>query len=91
MTSPFDGLAKGYVQNIPFVKQNRKTIANVVGLLTNGLLLLVGLPLSGTWQVGVAVAIQGLFAFAAWLVPNAITAQQAQELDEYVGRHRKAE
>lgn len=91
MTSPFDGFAKSYVQEIPFVKQNRKTIANLVGLVTNGLLLLVGLPLSGAWQVGVAIAIQGLFTVAAWLVPNAITAQQAQELDEYVGRHRQAD
>lgn len=88
MTSAFDGFAKSYVQEIPFVKQNRKTIANIVGLVTNGLLLLVGLPLSPSWQVGVAVAIQGLFAVAAWVVPNAITAQQAKELDEYVGKHR---
>lgn len=91
MTSAFDGFAKSYVQEIPFVKQNRKTIANVVGLLANGLVLLVGLPLSPSWQVGVAIVIQGLFAVAAWLVPNAITAQQAKELDEYVGKHRAPE
>ena len=91
MTAAFDGLAKSYVQNIPFVKQNRKTIANVVGLFANALVLLVGLPISGTAQAVVVVSIQVLAAVAAWLVPNAITAQQAQELDEYVGRHRKAD
>ncbi len=88
MTSPFDGLAKGYVQNIPFVKQNRKTIANVVGLLANALVLVIGLPISGTMQAVVVVSIQVLAAVAAWLVPNAITAQQAKELDDYVGKHR---
>ena len=77
------------LQNIPFVKQNRKTIANVVGLLANVLVLLVGLPISGTAQVVLAISIQGVFAVSAWLVPNAITPQQASELDEYVGRHRK--
>lgn len=91
MTAAFDGLAKSYVQNIPFVKQNRKTIANVVGLIANALVLLVGLPISGTAQAIVVVSIQVLAAVAAWLVPNAITIQQAQELDEYVGRHRKAD
>lgn len=91
MTAAFDGLAKSYVQNIPFVKQNRKTIANVVGLLANGLVLLIGLPISGTAQAIVVVSIQVLAAVAAWLVPNAITAQQAKELDDYVGKHRKAE
>jgi hypothetical protein len=90
MTAAFDGFAQAYVQNIPFVKQNRKTIANVVGLLANLLVLLVGLPISGTMQAVVVVSIQVLAAVAAWLVPNAITPQQAQELDEYVGRHRKA-
>lgn len=87
--SGLDGFAKSYVQNIPFVKQNRKTIANVVGLLANVLVLLVGLPISGTAQVVLAISIQGVFALSAWLVPNAITPQQASELDEYVGRHRK--
>lgn len=87
--SGLDGFAKPYVQNIPFVKQNRKTIANVVGLLANVLVLLVGLPISGTAQVVLAISIQGVFALSAWLVPNAITPQQASELDEYVGRHRK--
>lgn len=91
MTAAFDGFAKSYVQNIPFVKQNRKTIANIVGLLANVLVLLVGLPISGTAQAVVVVVIQVLAAAAAWLVPNAITAQQAQELDEYVGRHRRAD
>lgn len=88
MTSPFDGFAKSYVQEIPFVKQNRKTIANLVGLLANALVLVIGLPISGTMQAVVVVSIQVLAAVAAWLVPNAITAQQAQELDEYVGKHR---
>ena len=87
--SGLDGFAKSYVQNFPFVKQNRKTIANVVGLLANVLVLLVGLPISGTAQVVLAISIQGVFAVSAWLVPNAITPQQASELDEYVGRHRK--
>lgn len=91
MTAAFDGLAKGYVQNIPFVKQNRKTIANVVGLIANALVLVIGLPISGTAQAIVVVSIQVLAAVAAWLVPNAITVQQAQELDEYVGRHRKGD
>lgn len=91
MTSPFDGMAKSYVQNIPFVKQNRKTIANVVGLLANGMILLIGLPLSGTVQAVVIIGIQVLAAVASWLVPNAITSQQAQELDDYVGKHRAAE
>lgn len=88
MTSAFDGFAKSYVQEIPFVKQNRKTIANVVGLLANALVLVIGLPISGTMQAVVVVSIQVLAAVAAWLVPNAITAQQAKELDEYVGKHR---
>ena len=91
MTAAFDGFAKSYVQEIPFVKQNRKTIANVVGLLANALILVIGLPISGTAQAVVVVAVQVLAAFTAWLVPNAITAQQAQELDEYVGRHRRAD
>lgn len=91
MTSAFDGFAKSYVQEIPFVKQNRKTIANVVGLLANALVLVIGLPISGTMQAVVVVSIQVLAAVAAWLVPNAITAQQAQELDDYVGKHRKGD
>lgn len=91
MAGAFDGFAKSYVQEIPFIKQNRKTIANVVGLLANALVLLIGLPISGTGQAVIVVSIQVLAAVTAWLVPNAITAQQAQELDEYVGRHRKAD
>lgn len=88
MTSAFDGFAKSYVQNIPFVAQNRKTIANVAGLIANGLILLISLPISGTAQAAIVIAIQVLAAAVAWLVPNAITEQQAAELDAYVGKHR---
>lgn len=95
MTAPNNTAVAEWVQSLPLYKKYAKGIAALVGGLINLAWLLTVLPaqlVPTGWAFGVAVAVQFLVGVIGVVaVPNSPTAKQAQELDEYVGRHRKAD
>lgn len=90
-----DALVKEYVQTTPRLAPYRKTIANVAGLLGALAAFLVTVPtewLPVGWGYGIAVGVQATGTIVGYLVPNAVTPEQAQKITDYVdtyGRHAK--
>lgn len=88
-----DALIREYIMSNPRLAPYRKTIATAVAFLVSLLGFLVSIPTEWlppqvTGAITVAVGLTGLLTY---IVPNAMTKQQAEEFEGYVGRHRKAD
>ncbi|MCF8610077.1 hypothetical protein L5G28_07860 [Gordonia sp. HY285] len=96
MTAPEQDLA-GFLRDKlaaqPWYKTYANTVTTVVTLGVNVLWVLVslGVDIDPTVIGAVAAAIQGLGAVGVKLTPNGVTRRQIDDLEGYVGRHRKAE
>lgn len=95
MTTPPNTALAEYVQSTPIYKRYAKAIAAFVAGLANLAWLLTVLPASlvpTNVAIAVALAVQfivGIIGVVA--VPNSPTAKQLQQVEDYVGKHRRPE
>lgn len=86
-------LLQDALANQPWYRRYANTVTTLVGLGVNVLwiLLSVGVNIDPSVIVGVAAAIQALGVVGVRVTPNGITERQVAELEQYAGKHRKAE
>ncbi|MBJ8342767.1 hypothetical protein JGU71_28145 [Antrihabitans sp. YC3-6] len=94
MTTPDNSALAEYVQSTSIYKRYAKGIAAAVAALINLVWLLTVLPaglVPTNVAIGLALAVQvigGVLGVVA--LPNSPTIRQAEEIEAYVGRHRRS-
>ncbi|WP_282775854.1 hypothetical protein [Nocardia sp. CC201C] len=84
-----------YIQSTPIYRRYAKGITATVAAAINAVWLLTVLPFELVPEraaITAAILVQVLGGVIGVVsVPNSPTARQAREIDEYIGRHRKAD
>ena len=75
----------------PWYRRSANTVTSIVTLGVNALWVLasVGVDVDPAVIGGVAAAIQVLGVVGIRLTPNGVTQRQIDEIEQYVGRHRR--
>lgn len=77
----------------PWYRTSANTVTTLITLGVNLIWILtsLGVDIDPTIIGGVAAVIQALGVVGVKLTPNGVTQRQIDEIDDYVGRHRRPE